>query len=1008
MIFKDKSVVVNRIVKWVLLIYLCLLHVQHISGQRCVITDVDQDSFISLPMIAIGQPSTLATYNMESTVNIINITNNADSGKIFINADYNADIEALTLFTTDEFPNYAEYEERTSIIVTISFTCLSFTRDITFSQPLQVSNDHDPEFLQPIYEFKIPLPLPANFDLTVFQEIAARDIDIGANGVTFTAESDFITVGTSPDSREPKTYYATMITKTQILSIVHSIAFEITATDIGGRSSTVAVYIESDGENTFIMRPIFERALYTGFINEDLSLTMSSSVILDTDTYSEEEVVFSLQGEDSSFFTYTNIQNVINIGLQDGITEEALDEKNFLQFLVVATRPGVEEGSTVVLIDLQKTCPEVTLPTTQEPVTCPEVTCPTFPTDGPTEPTEPTEPPPVTPTQPTLPPPELCPDPEGPVFQEDFYTYRIFYGQLGNIGVVTATHPDESPLDVIEYSLNFKDDSLAEKISIDSSTGQMSILDQLIPEVYGFEVFASILVDGDRKVGRALVTVIVEANEQCSETPVETSLMVRRLKENAEHEIMSSLIGNCEFYILGFLPNDQEYFYIENQFLRSIEFDRESEIFADMEIPQFQISLKLECPETRRKRSVSWLASISQPRDLEGPKEYAFTNDIPHASTVTVINVIVDDENDNKPEIIFPTAATGLTFGYPEPSLAEKLLLSNVLQVRAIDRDVGENANIKFALHETNSHFTIDSETGIIYPKRNALASSTLANLRVIATDRVEDEGTLQGANVNIAIHRLSFENIAVVSVEDVSLSAADAVRQSIHNVSDARIIILHSTNIPSAKESSILRQNSDTVDMKFLVYGFTSERLLNTLQIEQRLNDITEKYDAKTSPLEEVISYIGEEENVTGYIIGISVLSACLLAVFIAAFWGWWKWIRPYEYKTMENESIASDDNGLNPDFDKKSVLEGNIPEPMRLSETYNDPERLSPTVYPIIENGTVEKGEVQDEPKPVSPPKERRKSIVTFNEDVERIEIVTEVPPDTQSESEKEVYKF
>ncbi|XP_055687646.1 cadherin-related tumor suppressor-like [Lutzomyia longipalpis] len=1001
---KDKSVrsVVNRIAKWFLLIYLCIINVQSISAQRCTIPDVQNDNVISLPMIAIGQPSTLATYNMEDTVNIINITNNADSGRIFINADYNSQVGALTLFTTEDFPNYAQFEEKVTIIVTISFTCVSLTRDITFIQPLEVSNDHDPEFLQPIYEFKIPLPLPANFDLTVFQEIAARDIDIGENGVTFTAESDFITVGTSDESREPKTYYATMITKTQILSIVHSIAFEITATDIGGRSSTVAVYIESDGENTFIMRPIFERALYTGVMNEDLILTMSSSVILDTETYDEEEVEFSLQGDDSRFFTFTNIQNVINIQLQEQIVEEELEDKNFLQFMVVATRPGVEEGATAVLIDLLKTCPEVTIPTTEEPTPCPEVTCPTFPTDGPTEPT---------PSPPTQPPPELCPDPEGPVFQEDFYTYRVSYGQLGNIGAVRASHPDESALDVIEYSLNFKDDSLGEKISIDGASGQIGILEQLIPEVYGFEVFASILVDGERKVGRALVTVIVEANELCSPTPVETSLMVRRLKENAEHEIMSTQIENCEFEILGFQPNDQEYFYIENKLLKSIEFDREAEIFADMLIPQFQISLKLDCPETpeiRRKRSISWLASQAVPRDLDGPKEYVYTNDIPHASTVTILNVIVDDENDNKPEIIYPTPETGLTFGYPEPSLADKLLLSNVLQVRAIDRDEGENAIIKYALHETSAHFTIDSETGIIYPKKNALASSTLANLRVIATDRAEDEGTLQGANVNIAIHRLSFENIAVVTVEDVPLADADAIRRSIYNVSDARIIILHSTNIPAAKESSLLRQSSDTVDMKFLVYGFASERLLNTPQIEQRLNDVAEKFDARTTPLEEVISVIGEEGAVTGYIVGLSVLSAVLLAVFIAAFWGWWKWIRPYEYKTMENESVASDDNGLNPDFDKRAVLEGHIPEPIRLSETYNDPERLSPSVQPTLENGSVETGELRDEPKPESPPKERRKSIVTFNEDVERIEIVTEVPADTQSDSEKEVYKF
>ncbi|XP_055708550.1 uncharacterized protein LOC129804881 isoform X2 [Phlebotomus papatasi] len=1006
MIFMDK--LVPNTVKCALVICLGFFQVQYINGQRCTIPDVEDDNLIiEIPMIPIGPPSTLTTYNMENTVSIRNITNIVDSGKIFINADYNSELRALTLFTTDEFPDYAQYETRTSILVTISFDCQSTTRDFSFNQPLVVSNDHDPEFLQPVYEFKIPLPLPANFDLTVFQEIAARDIDIGENGVTFTADSEYVTIGTLPGpSREPKTYYATMTTKTQILSIVHNIAFEITATDVGGRSSSVNVYIESDGENQFIMRPVFESPYYSGVLNEDFTLTMASSVILDTDTFDEEQVVFSLRGEDSRFFTFSNILNVINIAVEGEITEEDLEDMNFLQFFVIASRPGVEEGSTAIVIDLQKTCPVITTiePTTQEPVTCPPpVTCPT---EAPTE--EPTGEPPASTTPAQTPPPELCPDPEGPVFQEDFYTYRVFYGEIRTIGIVRATHSDESSTNIIEYSLNFKDDSLQDRIVINAITGELSIEDQLVPEVYGFEVFASITVEGDRKDGRALVTVIVEPNEKCSPTPVDMSLIVRRLKENAKHEIISTQIENCEFEILGYLPNDQDYFYIEDRLLKSNEFDREADIFTGMTIPQFQISLKLECPETRRKRSIlPWIVS-SQPRDLDGPKEYVFTNDIPHSSTVTVINVIVEDENDNKPTIIYPTADDGLSFGYPEPGLADRLLLNHVLQVKATDRDVGENAIIKFALLETNSHFTIDSETGIIYPKRNALQTSAQTNLRVIATDREEDEGTLQGANVNIVIHRLSLANIAVVTVEDVELQSADAVRQSVLNVSDARIIILHSTTIPSDRESLHLRQNSDTVVMKFLIYGFSNERLLNSPQIEQRMNDVTEKFDAKTSPLDEVLSVEGEDEGVVGFIIGLAVLGAALAILLVAAFWGWWKWIRPYEYKTMENESVTSDDNGLNPDFDKKAVLEGHIPEPLRLSETYNDPARHSPPMNPNPDISSVETGEPYDDARPESPPKERRKSL-RFNEDVERIEIVTEVPADNLSDSEKEVnYKF
>ncbi|GAB0099876.1 hypothetical protein DMENIID0001_157670 [Sergentomyia squamirostris] len=983
---------------------LCFVQVITVYSQSCSIVGMEQEPLIILPTIPIGPPATLQTYNMANTNSIVNITNNAVSGRIFINADYNAVAQALTIYTTEEFPNYAQYESSVTILVTISFSCATSTRDITFSQPLLESNDHHPEFLQPIYEIRIPLPIPANFDLTLFQEIAARDIDIGQNQVTFSADSEYVTVGTS-QRQDSKTYYATMTTKTQILTITHSIAFEITATDIGGLTAVVPVYIDSDGENIFLIRPVFEQVLYTGTLNEDLSLVMPP-IFLDTDTYDEETVVFSLRGEDSDFFVISNNLNLITLTLREPLSEEDIEDKNFLQFQVIATRPGIEEGAAVVFIDLMKVCPEVTTmepPTTLEPTTCPPpVECPTtVSTDEPGSTPEPT-------TAAPPPDPELCPDPEGPIFQDDFYTFRIFYGQMGVIGIVRASHP-EHPSESIEYSLNIKDDVLVDQISVDEVNGEVRIVDQLMVGVYGFEVFATILVDDERKTGRALVTLIVESNEKCSPTPVDMSLMVRRLEENAEHDIMSSQIEQCQFQVLGFIPNDQDYFYIDNQRLKSINFDREADIFADMAIPQFQVSLKLECPENHRRKRSILSRLLNNQRDID-VKDYVYTNDIPHASTITVLNVIIEDVNDNKPEITYPTASDGFIFGYPEPSLADKLMLSHALQVVAIDRDVGVNALIKFGLYETNSHFTIDSTSGIIYPKRNALASSSVANLRVIATDRPEDEGTLNGGNVNIAIHRLSAENIAVVTVDDVSLENAEEVRESILNVDDGKILILHSTTIPGHQDSRN-RQITDTVVMKFLVYGFSNERLLEIRQIEQRMNDVSEKYQARTSPLEDILLTPGEEEDITGYIVGLACLGAVVLALIIGAFWGWWKWIRPYEYKTMENESVVSDDNGLNSDFDKKAVIDGDIPEPIRLSETYNDPERQSPALYPNIESSSVETLEPRDEVRSESPPnnKERRKSFVTFNEDVERIEIVTEIPADTQSDSEKEVnYKF
>uniref|UniRef100_A0A1B0DIM9 Uncharacterized protein n=2 Tax=Phlebotomus papatasi TaxID=29031 RepID=A0A1B0DIM9_PHLPP len=74
MIFMDK--LVPNTVKCALVICLGFFQVQYINGQRCTIPDVEDDNLIiEIPMIPIGPPSTLTTYNMENTVSIRNITN---------------------------------------------------------------------------------------------------------------------------------------------------------------------------------------------------------------------------------------------------------------------------------------------------------------------------------------------------------------------------------------------------------------------------------------------------------------------------------------------------------------------------------------------------------------------------------------------------------------------------------------------------------------------------------------------------------------------------------------------------------------------------------------------------------------------------------------------------------------------------------------------------------------------------------------------------------------------
>lgn len=164
--------------------------------------------------------------------------------------------------------------------------------------------------------------------------------------------------------------------------------------------------------------------------------------------------------------------------------------------------------------------------------------------------------------------------------------------------------------------------------------------------------------------------------------------------------------------------------------LHAVDRDEDKTLFFSLHAAQNPISLKLF-----RIDSVSGVISVAQPLDRELIAEHVLIVVVKDQGTPAKRNygkvfITITDHNDHAPEFttkiiqgkVYETAAIG----------------SNVVNVYAIDRDLGDNARINYAIISGNigNVFGIDSDMGTIRLAK-ALGSNTLSEymLQVKATD---------------------------------------------------------------------------------------------------------------------------------------------------------------------------------------------------------------------------------------------------------------------------------
>lgn len=281
----------------------------------------------------------------------------------YITATLTDDI--LIIHKTDQFGDYAKNEAETSINLKVQFRCQSgsttgLSTYYTFTIYLQVTNDNAPTFLQSEYNMELPLPLPANFEITIYGEIFARDIDLGDQRVTFTGGNNYFDVtaiGRSASS--PKDYFLSIKTSRQILLLPSEAAtFQITATDAGGLTGEATVRIEVDPENNYSRdpSPTFEKTFYNFRIDEGGNY-YSDFCRLTEASFEESEVTFSLVGADTEHLVITETEGrQVTVLFSKTYDKEEYADKTYLVVELLATRNGYDQGHATIFVDLPVVC----------------------------------------------------------------------------------------------------------------------------------------------------------------------------------------------------------------------------------------------------------------------------------------------------------------------------------------------------------------------------------------------------------------------------------------------------------------------------------------------------------------------------------------------------------------------------------------------------------------------------------------------------------------------------
>ena len=356
-------------------------------------------------------------------------------------------------------------------------------------------------------------------------------------------------------------------------------------------------------------------------------------------------------------------------------------------------------------------------------------------------------------------------------------------------------------------------------------------------------------------------------------------------------------------------------FSIQSNFLRNTKhFDRESSYFEGIEKPQIQIKLNLNCP-----------SALLLPVDNTPFSESELVGEIFFSKTITYLNIVILDENDNAPIFTYPFV-TGYNIGFPEAEIAKKLMPKYLMQVEAYDKDEGINAEIYFSI-SSDENFAIDENSGVIYPLKDCMKDEEFVDVLVTATDH---NGAADGNSdsVLIIVNKIHADNIVVISLNDIALINVEDEIDKISNDSgiDVRVINYFAVSVGEGETES--KQAVDS-QIEIFAYAYSNNRnLMIAEEIFEALSGATDSIVAYTANV-----YKPSDCNLTGLIVAVSVLGSLLLLIVIGTPLVWFLWLR---YKISGTSRRNSDVQRKKLDEELSNEFEG----------------RSSPIATVVIEN--------------------------------------------------------
>ncbi|XP_063532281.1 uncharacterized protein LOC134742977 [Cydia strobilella] len=635
-------------------------------------------------------------------------------------------------------------------------------------------------------------------------------------------------------------------------------------------------------------------------------------------------------------------------------------------------------------------------------------------------------------------------------FESPSYVLRADMAQTGLLGLVQAT---ASNGESIAYSLAVGDAHLRERISI-NSIGEMHLSAPTNTGVYSFQAIATSTITQVQATTAIQLTVEVVAI--CGDDHALPPLIILDRDEEDPHTNLvvldSEAQAGCQFRLTNRWPLDQDWLYVDNTGLHARAIDREDPRIAFMALSQVQVELVLECAsdtQNRAKRS-----TVNPRLDWLGPYEYGsnrwiLTDTILYNSRRSFVNLIVNDINDNYP-IFVGNENEPIVCGYPIPELEYIVLPRALAELKATDADVGENAALSF--WSASEVLAVASTTGFVHVRDGASLSQD-QRLVVSVTD-LNGRGDGLTTSIELLVKLLDTSHIGVVTVRNAFLDQEQTILENLSSAVGYEVKVLSSAVISddptdSANTRRKREVTTEGASLQLYVYGLIDRE---PVAVDQLTNDITHNLITgvdvtSTVSLEDYLEgreiYGGGRD--TGLLVATIVLSILLfILMLLIALWFFFRWRKARSYDQFSDaNSLASRDEPLespqkidslrkprlNIEELKRSerrlqeMLDAPVEEVSPKAQTSQvdpkesvdtvinmAPSRATDVTLPIVIQ-SIDKlkddensGEEDEFGERIN--KSRRKSVVTFNENVEKIIHVEDIPDDNSSDLE--IYKF